>query len=165
MSVSKIKNLILLILAMAVGFLLILVIPSKTAQAREEAALYSRLETLYEGCGVQLSGDSLPTSVRLYTVELESSRADESAAVNALLGTQAAAEDDTVRYSSVYSSEFGTCSLKANGSFTAALSGALTASDPVSGTKRILRSMGFRAASVSAAVRSSAGVYRVTAYQ
>jgi hypothetical protein len=55
--------------------------------------------------------------------------------------------------------------MASSGGFSAAPDGTYTASDPVSGTKKLLRSMGFDAASVSDPVRLSAGVYEVTATQ
>lgn len=165
MPVGKIKNLILLILALAVCFLLVLVIPSKTAQAREEAAVHERLQTLFAGYDVQLSGDELPASARLYTIELENSRTAESAAAAALLGAQSEPQDSSVRYSSVYTSPHGSCKMNASGSFSASLDGWFTASDPVTGTRTLLKAMGFDAASVSGPERVSAGVYTVTAAQ
>lgn len=162
---GKIKNLILLILALAVVFLLILVIPSKTAQAREEAAVHERLQTLFKGYGVQLSGSSLPASAKLYTIELQNTQAAESAAAQALLGQGSRLQDNSARYSSVYTSPHGTCSMAASGSFHASPDGWYAVSDPVSGTKKLLRAMGFEPASVSAAVRLRAGVSEVTAAQ
>lgn len=165
MSVQKIKNLILLILALAVVFLTLLVIPTKTAQAREETALHDRLETLFSENGVQLDGSALPQSLRLYTISLDGIPQAAGSAVSVLLGSSAEVQDDTVRYSSVYTSARGACSVTANGAFSASLDGSLAYSDPVAGTKKLLRSMGFTAAAVSEAARKSAGVYAVTATQ
>jgi hypothetical protein len=164
-SVQKIKNLILLILALAVVFLTLLVIPTKTAQAREETALHDRLETLFSENGVQLDGSALPQSLRLYTISLDGIPQAAGSAVSVLLGSSAEVQDDTVRYSSVYTSARGACSVTANGAFSASLDGSLAYSDPVAGTKKLLRSMGFTAAAVSEAARKSAGVYAVTATQ
>ncbi len=165
MSVQKIKNLILLILALAVVFLTLLVVPTKTAQAREETALHDRLETLFSENGVQLDGSALPQSLRLYTISLDGIPQAAGSAVSVLLGSSAEVQDDTVRYSSVYTSARGACSVTANGAFSASLDGSLAYSDPVAGTKKLLRSMGFTAAAVSEAARKSAGVYAVTATQ
>jgi hypothetical protein len=164
-SVQKIKNLILLILALAVVFLTLLVVPTKTAQAREETALHDRLETLFSENGVQLDGSALPQSLRLYTISLDGIPQAAGSAVSVLLGSSAEVQDDTVRYSSVYTSARGACSVTANGAFSASLDGSLAYSDPVAGTKKLLRSMGFTAAAVSEAARKSAGVYAVTATQ
>jgi hypothetical protein len=148
-----------------VVFLTLLVVPTKTAQAREETALHDRLETLFSENGVQLDGSALPQSLRLYTISLDGIPQAAGSAVSVLLGSSAEVQDDTVRYSSVYTSARGACSVTANGAFSASLDGSLAYSDPVAGTKKLLRSMGFTAAAVSEAARKSAGVYAVTATQ
>ena len=47
MPVSKIKNLILLILSVCVIFLLALVVPQRLEQARAEREIHDRLEELF----------------------------------------------------------------------------------------------------------------------
>jgi len=165
LSVSKIKNLILLILALAAVFLLILVLPLKTAQAREEDALHDRLETLFARNNVQLAGDALPDSARLYTIEMTGTTQNAAQAASALLGAGVQTKDDTVRYTSVFTSSRGRCTVTANGGFDASLDGSFTSVNLIAGTEKLLRAMDFTADSVAQPVRQSAGVYTVTARQ
>lgn len=74
MPVSKIKNLILLILALSVVCLLFLAVPMRTAQIQAEDALHAQLEELFASYDIQLDRGILPRSVDLYTVELPASR-------------------------------------------------------------------------------------------
>ena len=86
MPVSKIKNLILLILALSVVCLLFLAVPMRTAQIQAEEALHAQLEELFASYDIQLDRGILPRSVDLYTVELSGQQADNAAAAAALLG-------------------------------------------------------------------------------
>ena len=54
MPVSKIKNLILLILALSVVCLLFLAVPMRTAQIQAEDALHAQLEELFASYDIQL---------------------------------------------------------------------------------------------------------------
>ena len=89
MPVSKIKNLILLILALSVVCLLFLAVPMRTAQIQAEDALHAQLEELFASYDIQLDRGILPRSVDLYTVELSGQQADNAAAAAALLGAPA----------------------------------------------------------------------------
>ena len=71
MSVSKIKNLILLILALAIIGLLPAVVPTQAARVGSEKKVHEKLEALYESYGLSLDASSLPASQTLYSIELE----------------------------------------------------------------------------------------------
>ena len=88
MSVSKIKNLILLILALAIIGLLPAVVPTQAARVGSEKKVHEKLEALYESYGLSLDASSLPASQTLYSIELENP--DAKPAAQALLGGKAA---------------------------------------------------------------------------
>ena len=69
MSVSKIKNLILLILALAIIGLLPAVVPTQAARVGSEKEVHEKLEALYESYGLSLDASSLPASQTLYSIE------------------------------------------------------------------------------------------------
>ena len=163
MSVSKIKNLILLILALAVIGLLPAVVPTQAARMGGEKTVHEKLEALYRSYGLTLDAASLPVSQTLYSIELEDP--DASGAAQALLGSKAAAEDAAGRMLAGFSSANGTFALTRSGSLTVRLTQASTAHDLMRATKRYLRSMDFTIASLTEPARESAGVYSLTAQQ
>ena len=165
MPVSKIKNLILLILALSVVCLLFLAVPMRTAQIQAEDALHAQLEELFASYDIQLDRAILPRSVDLYTVELSGQQADNAAAAAALLGADAALQPDSSHYAATYLSPAGSCTFRAGGGFSAALTGGESTSDMAGSAARLLKKMGFDAESVSAPERQSAGVYTLTARQ
>ena len=118
MPVSKIKNLILLILALSVVCLLFLAVPMRTAQIQAEDALHAQLEELFASYDIQLDRAILPRSVDLYTVELSGQQADNAAAAAALLGADAALQPDSSHYAATYLSPAGSCTFRAGGGFT-----------------------------------------------
>ena len=61
MPVSKLKNLILLILALAAAFLLLLVVPPRLALRQERQAVYDRLQAFLAENGVELTEDEIRT--------------------------------------------------------------------------------------------------------
>ena len=160
MPVSKIKNLILLILALSVVCLLFLAVPMRTAQIQAEDALHAQLEELFASYDIQLDRGILPRSVDLYTVELSGQQADNAAAAAALLGADAALQPDSTHYAATYLSPAGSCTFRAGGGFSAALTGGESTSDMAGSAARLLKKMGFDAESVSAPERQSAGVTR-----
>ena len=89
MSGRRIKNLILLILALAVCFLLLAVVPGKLSAQREESALHRGLTELLASYGVSIDPALLTPGETLYAIEL--GEADASAAAEALLGEAAEA--------------------------------------------------------------------------
>ena len=87
MPVSKIKNLILLILGMSVACLLLLVVPTRLHQTQSEQELHAQLEALYASYDIELDRSILPNSIRLYAVELGGQSADSAAAYPRLYGS------------------------------------------------------------------------------
>lgn len=144
MSVSKIKNLILLILALTAAFLLVLVVPSRTRQSREARELHERLSKQFEAYDVTLEGDSLPASATLFTVEPAGT--DELTAMRALLGETVQAAETATRYETRYVSELGECSLTHNGQISCLLQGGKSVRDPEGNTRKLLRGMQLQAA-------------------
>lgn len=157
MSVSKIKNLILLILALAIIGLLPAVVPTQAARVGSEKKVHEKLEALYESYGLSLDASSLPASQTLYSIELENP--DAKPAAQALLGGKAAEEEAPARMLAQYSA--GSSTLQLEGRFT----DASAAHDLTRATRRYLRSMDFDIAEIFEPVRLSAGVYSVTAVQ
>lgn len=144
MSVSKIKNLILLILALAAAFLLVLVVPSRTRQSREARELHEKLSKQFEAYDVTLEGDSLPTSATLFSVE--PAGAEELTVMRVLLGETVQAEETATRYESRYVSELGECTLTHSGQISASFYGGKTVRDPEGNTRKLLRGMQLQAA-------------------
>lgn len=163
MSASKIKNLILLILALAVIGLLPAVVPTQAARMGGEKNVHEKLEALYSAYGLTLDAANLPVSQTLYSIELEDP--DASGAAQALLGSKAAGEEPSARMLAVFSSANGTFELTRSGSLTVRLAQASTAHDLTRATKRYLRSMDFTVAALTEPARESAGVYTLTAQQ
>ena len=165
MPISKIKNLILLILVISVICLLFLAVPMRAGQVRAEQALHAQLEELFDSYDIQLDRSILPRSVDLYTVELSGQQTDNAAAAAALLGAEAALEPDSTHYAATYRSPAGSCTFRAGGGFSAALTGGESTSDMADAAGKLLKKMGFDAESISQPQRQSAGVYTLTAKQ
>ena len=163
MSGRRIKNLILLILALAVCFLLLAVVPGKLSAQREESALHRGLTELLASYGVSIDPALLTPGETLYAIELENP--DASNAAQALLGSKYTAGETAARMLASCTSELGSMQLSRAGELTARLTGATQAHDLARATRRYLRSMDFAVASVSEPLRESAGVYSVTAVQ
>ena len=163
MSVSKIKNLIILILLLGILGLLPAVVPTQAARSSEEKSVHEKLEALYASYGLTLDAQSLPASQTLYSIEMES--LDAKSAAQALLGSGAAQEEASGRMSTAYTSSLGTLTLSRSGTLSVRLSGGSESHDLTRATKRYLRAMEFDIAELSAPTRQSAGVYSVQAMQ
>ena len=163
MSVSKIKNLILLILALAIIGLLPAVVPTQAARVGSEKKVHEKLEALYESYGLSLDASSLPASQTLYSIELENP--DAKPAAQALLGGKAAEEEAPARMLAQYSAGSSTLQLSRSGQLEGRFADASAAHDLTRATRRYLRSMDFDIAEIFEPVRLSAGVYSVTAVQ
>ena len=88
MSGRRIKNLILLILTLAVCFLLLAVVPGKLSAQREESALHRGLTELLASYGVSIDPALLTPGETLYAIELgeaDSLPGTESQDLDALL--------------------------------------------------------------------------------
>ena len=164
MPVSKLKNLVLLVLLLANLALLALLIPDRVNQQRGDAALRKSLCDLYAGQQVQLDPDTVPDTVSIYSLELAEDPAGSAAAAEALLG-QSMVQDDATRYQSVYRSDSGQCTISRSGSFRASLEGRPAVRDLAKDAKKTLRAMGFQYLSLSEPQRLRAGFYTLTATQ
>lgn len=165
MPVSKIKNLILLILGMSVVCLLLLVVPARLHQAQSEQELHAQLEALYASYDIELDRSILPNSIRLYAIELGGQSADSAAAAQALLGENAVLQSDSTHFTSTYQSENGSCTFRSDGGFSAALETGMPVADIAAASEKLLKNMGFETRGVSEPERQSAGVYNVRASQ
>ena len=88
MSVSRMKNLIILVLSICAACLLAVAVPNRLSQTHEQRRMLAELKTLYESYGLRIELDELPRSPTLYSVELSESGAQTAA--QALLGQKAA---------------------------------------------------------------------------
>lgn len=163
MSVSKIKNLILLILALAVLALLPAVVPTQAARMGAERNVHEKLAALYSAYGLTLDAANLPASQTLYSIELEDP--DASGAAQALLGGKTEEQPTAAGTLAGFTAVNGTFSLTRSGQLTARLTQASAAHDLTRATKRYLRSMDFSIAALTEPSRESAGVYTLTAQQ
>ena len=91
MSVSRMKNLIILVLSICAVCLLAVAVPNRLSQTHEQRRMLAELKTLYESYGLRIELDELPRSPTLYSVELSESGAQTAA--QALLGQKAAQPD------------------------------------------------------------------------
>ncbi len=165
MSAPKIKTIILAILVMANLFLLAIVLPARREAREREQAVYANLQTLFASYGVTLD-ETLPEEQKLYPLVLEPDVDEQRAAAEALLGEETEEERGVGSYLSIYRSDAGACRFARGGSFSAELTQVVSASgDLQRAAERLLKNMGFRCASISDAVRQSAGIYTVTACQ
>lgn len=165
MPASKVKNLVILILALVNALLLCLAVPLRRERARERAGAAAQLETLFARYGVRLDADGLPEDRTLYTLEFSPGEDATLAAMRALLGEDVFIEEDSTRYLTTYRSEQGSCQVSRGGSLTARLQTRAAAGDLARAAEEELTRMGVALASVGAPQRSSAGVYTVTAVQ
>lgn len=163
MSVSKIKNLILLILLLALVCLMPAVIPTQSARANSEKAVHEKLSALYSSYGIELDALSLPASQTLYTIEL--TEPDAKSAAQALLGNNLEESEPSSRVLAEYTSENGTFSLGRGGVLSVKLSGDSSARDISRAARRTLRAMDFDISELSAPARKTAGVYSLLAEQ
>lgn len=163
MSASRIKNLILLILLLAVCFLLLAVVPGKLSAQRAEHSIHEQLETLFASYGVTLDPEILGRSETLYTIEL--SEPDEQAAAEALLGSEAQADAASTRYESRYTAPDGSVSFSRSGQLDAALESQMSGRSPEADLKRRLRGMGCTVWQKQPGVRTEDGAYSLTVTQ
>ena len=163
MSGRRIKNLIILILALAVCFLLLAVVPGKLSAQREETALHEGLTELLASYGVSIDPALLTPGETLYAVEL--GEADASAAAEALLGAAAEADESSTRYEIFYTAASGTVSFSRSGALHAELNAAIDGRSYEQDLQRRLRSMGYTVWQTQPAVRQDDGVYALRVEQ
>ena len=142
MSVSRMKNLIILVLSICAACLLAVAIPNRLSQTHEQRRMLAELKTLYESYGLRIELDELPRSPTLYSVELSESGAQTAA--QALLGQKAVQPDGGDRFESEYTSELGTLTLTRTGGFSAVLTGGAHVRNYEKSAAKLLHSMGFQ---------------------
>lgn len=143
MSISRIKNLILLILAICALGLMMVVVPQRLTQDRQQRQVLAELKTLYASYDLSLDLAKLPGSARLYSVEL--SGADALAAARSLLGQDAAVVGSEDRYETEYTAAGGVLRVTRNGGFHAELSDGDAVRDREKEVLRLLRTLGYPA--------------------
>ena len=163
--VSKLKNLVILILLLANLAMLGLLVPGQMEERREAESLRQSLSELYAAQDVVLDPAIIPDTVTLYALELGEDAAADLQAAKALLGDHVLVQDDSTRYLRTYQSEDGVCSLGRAGTFRAQLKNQAESSDLTKAAQKTLKRMGFRYSSLGEPVRLRAGVYTVTATQ
>ena len=67
MSVSRMKNLIILVLSICAACLLAVAVPNRLSQTHEQRRMLAELKTLYESYGLRIELDELPRSPTLYS--------------------------------------------------------------------------------------------------
>jgi hypothetical protein len=137
MSAPKVKNLIILILVMVNLFLLALVLPSRYKAIQQEKEFNRQLSQLFDDSGIRLDPKSIAKDTPSAEQLLTANETARTAAVLALLGSDAAAEElyDALHFTS----PLGTARLSGS-SFSAVLS--VSAGDPLSYTRQCLQRMG-----------------------
>ena len=163
MPISKIKNIVILILLVANIMLLVLLIPLARQRQKQQAQAQEALETLFTQAGVQLNAGQLPDTRPLYTLEFTPDDSGALPAMQALLGEMVLMEHDSTRYIKTYSSAVGSCQLSRGSVLTAKLQNQEPVADLTKDLSSLLVRMGLEPAGVSAPQRVRAGVYRLTA--
>lgn len=113
MPASKLKNITIFILLLANLFLLVLVLPSRTAQKKQTAQTERQLSSLLDSAGVTLVPDKLPETEDCYCLSLTMSEELQSAAAESLLGTLR--ETKAQSFEAVYRGQNGQGSIGADG--------------------------------------------------
>ena len=165
MPISKLKNIVILLLALVNVLLLALVLPLQQERRQQEALAMENLQDLFERYEVSLHLESLPATESLYTLEFSPETDAALPAVQSLLGEMVLAQDDSTQYLSLYRSDLGQCQISRSGQLEARLVGREAESDLSQAVAKCLEDMGVEVASISAPNRVSAGVYTVQAVQ
>ena len=143
MPVSKLKNLVILILLLCNVFLLILVVPGRLAAQQQRDALREELGALYAGYGLSLPEGALPEGQALHLLEAQYDTDVALTAARALLGEQVLAESDSGSYQTTYTSTLGKCTIRRD-SLTASLTGGASVNGSLrTATRKTLGRMGF----------------------
>lgn len=160
MPVSKLKNLVILILLLANAALLCLLVPRQLAQHRQQQDLNTSLTTLCAAQNVVLNADTIPDTIALYALELTDRGAAEMQALTALLGEAPVIADTQIEAAAV--SRTGKWD---NGVITLELQGGKEVGDFRANAKKVLKKMNFELHTMDETVRLSPGIYTITAYQ
>lgn len=141
MSVSRMKNLIILALSICALCLLTVAIPNRLSQTREQRQMLTELKSLYARYDLSIALDELPGSPTLYSIELSENGAQTAA--QALLGAKAATADEA-GFAQTYTSEVGTLTATRTGGFSAVLSGSSRVQNCEKAVSKLLRGMDFQ---------------------
>jgi hypothetical protein len=163
--ISKLKNIVILVLALVNVLLLALVLPLQQERRQQEALAMENLHALFDQYGITLHVESLPATESLYTLEFSPETDAALPAVQALLGEMVLAQDDSTQYLSLYRSDLGQCQISRSGQLEARLVDREAENDLSKAVSEYLEDMGVEVAAVSAPNRISAGVYTVQAVQ
>lgn len=165
MPVSKLKNLAILILALANLALVLLVFPNRLRIGQEADALHESLCSLYAQQAITLSPDVIPDTVSLYVLELKEDGSGSLQAARALLGENVWLHETSTRYLNNYRSETGSCSISQSGDFSAELTDQEPQRDLRSASKKLLKKMGFSCGTLPEPQLEADGTCTLTANQ
>lgn len=140
MPASKIKNLIILILALANLFLLALVLPARREQAQRTQQEKAQIAALFAEAGVTLDAASVPQTQTLYPLEVTCSEEGQIAAVSSLLG-ESVTQTQTA-YALELSGENGRATLEPSGTLEVLFGGTTAAADVRSDAQARLKETG-----------------------
>ena len=160
MPVSKLKNLVILILLLANIALLCLLAPRFVRQQQQHERLRSSLSTLCAEQNVTLDPSAVPDTVTLYALELADTEAAETAAMTALLGETPSRTDSVFRTED--SLRLGTWE---NGRISLRLPAQKEVADQRAAAKRTLKNMGVSIHKITHPERLSPGIYSMTVSQ
>lgn len=115
MKTSRLKSIILIILAIANLFLLLLLLTQWQSHRRQQETLMQQLVALYEKNGVRLSEEQIPTDEAVTVYRLSRSDSAQQALAELLLGDTLQRQElgSTVRYQAAE----GSCLFRADGTF------------------------------------------------
>lgn len=159
MPVSKLKNLILLILLLCNLALLCLLVPRKLEQRQEAQQLYNSLSTLCQTQNVRLDPERIPQTITLYSLELAEQTLAEYDALQALADKEITYADGTVEASGVQLGHWN------NGTLKLKLSDQKPVSNLRRAAKKELDRMSFQYDQVPQPERRSPGTYTLRAGQ
>lgn len=165
MPISKLKNIMILILLVTNALLLVLLVPLARQRQSQLEQAQETLQQLFADAGVHLNAGQLPDTLDLYTLEFTPDEGGALPAMQALLGEMVLMEHDSTRYIQTYSSAAGTCQLSRGNALTAKLQEQQAVTDVARDLSGLLVRMGLEPAYVSTPQRVRAGVYSVTATQ
>lgn len=165
MPYSKVKNLLILILALVNVLLLCLVLPLRNEWMEQQALETAALRDLFSRSGVTLGVGPLPEERTLYTLEFSPDPEAAIPAANALLGGSVLAQAGSTPYLSLYTTSAGRLEIARGGGIEGRFNGRKSAGNVPEEVRSLMEGMGLETASVSELTRQSAGVYTVTAVQ
>lgn len=166
MSGAKIKNFIILVFLLTIGFLLILVVPQQLELRSQTEDTGQLLAALCEQAGISLDPDILPEDQTLYELELSASSTAEMSIATLLLEESVTASQDASLARSLYTASTGSCSFSgSDGGFTAELTVPRAAEGSLlEFSQKLLSSLGYDPADLTL-TENADGTAQVTATQ